>query len=108
MTNLLFLNGNCQKFILRISSEGFTKCCLKRGVSPVRIAKINNLYEAPKEGDIILIEKFNTLLYEVNPTENFNCICKKFNLSKEELYLVNLTYDFYPWQVIELPLKSTN
>ena len=105
MTKLVFIKGDCSKFIVRVSQDGFINCCLSHGVSPTRIAKINGLRKTACSGDLVVIELCNSFLYEVLPNENFNSICDKFNLTSEELFLVNQTYDFYPWQMIEIPKK---
>ncbi|MBR3864865.1 MAG: hypothetical protein IKJ19_07140 [Clostridia bacterium] len=106
MTNLVFLKGDLKKFIVRVSTEGFIKCCLKYKASPRRIAKLNNLSYLPEKGELVVFEILNTFLYEVKPNENFECICNKFSVSEDELFDVNLTREFYPWQIIEIPKKT--
>ena len=105
MTNLVFIKDDLKKFVVRISSEGFINCCLKHNASPSRIAKLNNYYSTPKEGELVVFEIYNTLLYQVKPNENFKSVCEKFNLQQEELFRVNQTQEFYPWQIVEIPKK---
>ena len=103
MMNLVFLKGDLKKFIVRVSSDGFIKCCLKYQASPTRIAKLNNLRKLPESGELVVFELFNSVLYEVKPSENFKSICSKFSLNENELFALNQTNEFYPWQIIEIP-----
>ena len=106
MAKIVFLKGDCSKFIVRVYQEEFIEFCISHGASPTRIAKLNGMNNGDNVGELLLFETFNTFLYEVQPNESFKSICDKFNLTAEELYLVNQTYEFYPWQMVEIPNKN--
>lgn len=105
MRKLLFAVNNSKNFIVRVQN-GFINTCLKYEVSPSRVIAINNLSDIPSENFILLIEKDNTVLHIVTPTDNEENIEGRYGISVSEILRYNSASFLYPYQILEIPREK--
>lgn len=92
-----------KKFYYRVQEGQTIKSISERtGISVNSIIKQNALTEEVWAGDLLFLTKEDCALYKVMPQDTVKSVCKKFNLTEEQFFLLNGVPYVYYGQIIKV------
>ncbi|MBQ7408706.1 MAG: LysM peptidoglycan-binding domain-containing protein [Clostridia bacterium] len=102
MTNLLFVNCNCENFVVRATCESIVDTALKFNCPPSVIIKLNHLTEQPSINQLLLIRRARGRLYRVKVGDSLRSLSLKSGKDIEHILAYNCISDIFPGIIIEL------